>query len=222
MIKQIGALLRKTAYRLSHQTYTREENPYPTIIPPLVVLAYLLKPRSILEFGSGFVSTSLFLDQAVFTDVERLVTCENDPAWIDRIEDKLTDPRATLVAAERPMHEIAVGLDVDSFDLILIDDSFTWGERTDTIQAVMQKRSETSVVAIHDFDVSVYRDAVRGQTVHQAIFSAVSPHTGIVWDTAPLSKKQLRLIDRALFTQRQTVDLTRPTTVKDFIDSLLS
>lgn len=212
-----SGLLRRVVYMASRKTHIREENPYPTIVPPLVILSELLQPVAILEFGSGTVSTALFLNTDIFPHVERLVTCENDSAWIDRISEALTDPRAEIVGQQRPMAEIATSLDIAPFDLILIDDSFTWTERAQTIQAVMERRSKQSTVVIHDYDVPLYRDVARKGAAHEVIFSAFSPHTGMLWDTARLSKKQLKSLDHLLYRQRRKVELIDATTVQNVI-----
>lgn len=204
------------------RTVTRAENPYPTIIPPLVALAELLQPTRILEFGAGQVSTPLFLDRKIFPQVEQLVTCENDPAWIDRITESLTDQRVTIVSRPVPMVVIANQIDITPFDLILIDDSFTWTERAQTIQSVMARRSRKSVVVIHDYDVPLYRDVARNGPGYEYIFSAFTPHTGVLWDEGHLIKKQLRTVDRLLFTYRSEIDLNQADTILSILQSSLS
>jgi hypothetical protein len=58
-------------------------------------------------------------------------------------------------------------LDLESFDLILIDDSKTSAERAATICAVASKEPQRPLIAIHDFEVGEYQQAAtrfRGDT----------------------------------------------------------
>src|SRR5262245_54771374 len=100
----------------------RALNDYATHIPILIGLARLREIRSVLEFGCGHYSTLTFLNRFAFPDLERLHSIENDDAWALAIQEAAkNDPRWSLEVVNGEISDAIP--DLESFDLILIDDS---------------------------------------------------------------------------------------------------
>ena len=120
--------------------------PYATHMPVLIALAVVVRPRRVLELGSGPFSTSLFLDKDVFPDLETLVSYEDDEEWAPVVMDALgTATRLDFRMVDEVREAVPVA-DLDSFDLIFIDDSRTAGERSQTIRTVAAARPRGVVV----------------------------------------------------------------------------
>ena len=105
-----------------------------------------------LELGSGLHSTGAFLDRRLFPDLAHLDSAETDQEWADKVSRAYgKDGRLSLHLIAGPM---AIGLrlfDLDTYDLILVDDSITGAERCETIRAVTGVKRP--VVVIHDFEL---------------------------------------------------------------------
>lgn len=156
----------------------RALNDYATHIPILIGLARVRKIRHVLEFGCGRYSTLTFLNRSAFPDLERLHSIENDDAWATTIQEAAqNDPRWTLQLVNGEISESIP--DLESFDLILIDDSKTSVQRAATIRAVAHKQPQHPWIVIHDFEVDEYRDAASAFK-HRHRFRAYNPETGVV------------------------------------------
>src|SRR5689334_21342832 len=154
---QLGrfAPLRRCA---SYLSAPRAENDYATHVPILIGLARMREIKSVLEFGCGHYSTLTFLNRAAFPQLRRLHSVENDTAWSATVQKMAQhDERWTLQLAANHIAETVAELDLESFDLILIDDSKTSAERVATIDAVAKKHPQRPWIAIHDFEVGEYQ-----------------------------------------------------------------
>jgi Methyltransferase domain len=182
----------------------RALNDYATHIPVLMGLARLRDVKSVLEFGCGDYSTLTFLNRPAFPNLVRLQSVENDAAWAESTYAKATsDERWTLQLVQADTAEAVSDLDLEAFDLILIDDSKTSAERAATIRAVANKRPQHAWIAIHDFEVEEYRQAAAGFTnVHR--FRGYNPETGLVWNSAVASSR-LKSLDRILKDQSKAL-----------------
>src|SRR6185295_18218708 len=99
---------------------------YATHIPILIGLARSREVRNVLEFGCGRYSTLTFLNASAFPHLERLNSIENDDSWAATIQEVAKgDDRWTLHIVNSEISESVRDLDLESFDLILIDDSKT-------------------------------------------------------------------------------------------------
>jgi len=158
----------------------RALNDYATHVPILVGLARLREVRSVLEFGCGHYSTLTFLNASAFPHLERLHSIENDDSWAQTIaEAARNDLRWRLQLVNGEISDSVTHLDLESFDLILIDDSKTSEQRAATIRAVAAKKPKGPWVVIHDFEVEEYRRAAAAfQYRHR--FRAYNPETGVV------------------------------------------
>ena len=158
----------------------RARNDYATHVPVLIGLARMREIKSVLEFGCGYYSTLTFLNRTAFPHLERLHTVENDTSWSETINEVAkVDERWTLQLVKGDIAECIPKLDLERFDLILIDDSKTSTQRAATIRAVANKQPKHPWIAIHDFEVAEYREAASGFK-HRHRFRAYNPETGVV------------------------------------------
>jgi predicted O-methyltransferase YrrM len=170
---QVSVLRRKSkGIRPTSQT------PYATHLPVLAALAKVRSVRHVLELGAGPYSTSLFLNRLAFPDVESLTSYEDDSDWKDIVLDTVgADKRLDFRMVDAVRYSVPKSL--DRYDLIFIDDSRTFAERTVTVNTVRANRPR-GVVAIHDFEERHYRSAARGFD-HRVIFKTLTPQVGVCW-----------------------------------------
>jgi|SRR5215213_2614922 len=172
----------------------RARNDYATHIPILIGLARLREIRSVLEFGCGNYSTLTFLNRSAFPCLERLHSIENDDSWAATIQEAAQDDqRWTLHLVNGEISESVADLDLESFDLILIDDSKTSTQRAATIRAIAAKQPQRPWIVIHDFEIDEYREAA-STFKHRHRFRAYNPETGVVGNRVNEWKKMDRII----------------------------
>jgi hypothetical protein len=172
----------------------RATNDYATHIPILIGLARLGEIRNVLEFGCGRYSTLTFLDTSAFPHLERLQSIENDDAWATTIQTAAQeDRRWSLQLVDGEMSKTVSDLDLEAFDLILIDDSKTSVQRAATIRAVASRQPQHPWIVIHDFEVDEYRRAASGFK-HRHRFRAYNPETGVVANRVVDSKTIDRIV----------------------------
>ena len=158
----------------------RARNDYSTHVPILIGLARLREIRTVLEFGCGYYSTLTFLNRTAFPDLQRLRSVENDVEWADMISEVANDDdRWTLNRIDGETADAVPRLDLEAFDLILIDDSKTSAQRSSTIRAIANKHPQRPWIAIHDYEVDEYQFAA-SVFKHRYAFKAYNPHTGLV------------------------------------------
>jgi hypothetical protein len=190
--------------RLCGRYFSKERalNDYATHIPILIGLARLREIRSVLEFGCGHYSTLTFLNTSAFPQLERLQSIENDDAWAATIREAAKpDRRWTLRLVNGEISESISDLDLESFDLILIDDSKTSAQRAATIRAVARKQPQHPWIVIHDFEVDEYRHAAKGFK-HRYRLRAYNPETGVLSNSA----LDLRALDRSVKQNAKTLE----------------
>jgi hypothetical protein len=158
----------------------RARNDYSTHLPILLGLARIRQIKRVLEFGCGHYSTLTFLNQCAFPQLERLESVENDATWAAAIRDVAqNDSRWTLRHVNNEIANSVADLDLEQFDLILIDDSKTSAQRSATIRAIASKQPQRPWILIHDYEVSEYRTAASGFKYRYA-FKTYNPQTGLV------------------------------------------
>jgi hypothetical protein len=173
----------------------RAENDYATHVPILIGLARMREIKNVLEFGCGHYSTLTFLNRAAFPQLEKLHSIENDSSWSESISDVARhDERWTLRVVEGDIAPFVSELDLESFDLILIDDSKTSAERAATICAVASKEPQRPLIAIHDFEVGEYQQAAT-RFRWRYKFRAYTPKTGLISNTAVDIRPLKRLVN---------------------------
>lgn len=171
----------------------RALNDYATHVPILIGLARLRKIRSVLEFGCGHYSTLTFLNRSAFPHLGQLHSIENDDSWALTIQKAAKDPRWTLQLVNGEIADAVADVDLESFNLILIDDSKTSTQRAATIRAVARKQPQHAWIVIHDFEVEEYRRAASAFK-HLHRFRAYNPETGVVAN----SLNDWKTIDRVI------------------------
>lgn len=173
-------------WRLYAQYFSppRAQNDYSTHVPILIGLAHVREIRSVLEFGCGYYSTLTFLNHAAFPHLQRLQSIENHAAWSETIKDLAKDDdRWSLNLIDGEIADAVPRLDLETFDLILIDDSKNSAQRAATIRATAKKQPQRAWVVIHDYEVEEYRVAAGGFK-HRRAFKAYNPATGVVSNKA--------------------------------------
>jgi hypothetical protein len=197
---------------LKYFSTPRALNDYATHIPILIGLARLREVRSVLEFGCGRYSTLTFLNALAFPHLERLHSIENDDSWAQTIQEAAgNDPRWRLQLVEGEIAESVADLDLESFDLILIDDSKTSEQRAATIRAIAAREPKHPWIVIHDFEFGEYRRAASAFQ-HRHRFRAYNPETGVVTN----QMNEWRIIDRVI---KSKAKLLEPDAVVQWIDS---
>lgn len=162
--------------------------PYATHLPVLAALAKIRSVRRVLELGSGPFSTHLFLNRAVFPELQLLVSYEDDPKWSPVVLGEVgTDERLEFRMVEAVRHSVPVAL--DEYDLIFIDDSRTFAERSLTIRTVAERRPR-GVVTVHDFEHHRYRIASK-KFDSLAIFRTFTPQVGVMWNNGAVDLRRL-------------------------------
>jgi len=175
----------------------RARNDYATHVPILIGLARLREIKNVLEFGCGYYSTLTFLNRSVFPRLERLQSVENDALWGETLQEVAgKDDRWVLNLVEGEIADAVPNLDLESFDLILIDDSKTSTQRSATIRGTAGQRPQHPWIIIHDFEVEEYRDAARG-FVKRYIFKSYNPQTGLVCNNVDSDIKSLNRVLKA-------------------------
>jgi hypothetical protein len=157
----------------------RSRNDYATHIPILIGLARSHTIRSVLEFGCGRYSTLTFLNRSAFPNLERLQSIENDASWAEALQDSVKDDRWNLKLVDGEIADSVSDLDLEKFDLILIDDSKTSTQRAATIRAIANQQPQRAGIVIHDYEVEEYRNAAKGFKQRRA-FRDYNPQTGVV------------------------------------------
>ncbi len=110
----------------------------------------------VLELGPGDYSTSLILEPSFDA---HLVSFEDDEEWYDHLRETIKgDGRWLCHRTKDMLHEVST-LDLDDYDLILIDNGTEQPDREPMIRQVLLARPR-GVVVIHDTEVKEYSEAI--------------------------------------------------------------
>jgi hypothetical protein len=188
----------------------RARNDYSTHVPILIGLARIREIKSVLEFGCGYYSTLTFLNAAAFPHLERLQSVENDASWAETLHGVAKhDDRWNLNLVAGEIADSVPSMDLEAFDLILIDDSKTSAQRASTIRAITNKAPQRPWIAIHDYEVREYRVASRGFKQRYAL-TAYNPETGLVCNKVT----DFKTLDRKL---KQNCKILEPDDVEGWL-----
>jgi predicted O-methyltransferase YrrM len=193
----------------------RARNDYATHVPILIGLATIREIRNVLEFGCGHYSTLTFLTRSAFPHLEQLQSVENDAAWAETIQRSVKDNRWDLKLVSGEVADSVSTLDLEAFDLILIDDSKNSAQRVATINAISNKQPRRPWIVIHDFEVDDYRKAASGLRQRYA-FKVYNPWTGLVWNSVTEARRA-KSLDRLLKDKSRTLE---PDDVEGWISAL--
>lgn len=208
----LAPLVAPLRHRVKYLSAPRAANAYATHIPILIGLARLREIRNVLEFGCGNYSTLTFLNRSAFPHLERLHSVENDDSWASTLQEAAkNDDRWALQVVNGEISECVSDLDLESFDLILIDDSQTSVQRAATIRAVAHKQPQHPWIAIHDFEIEEYREAASSFKYRQR-FRGYNPETGVIAN----EMIQLKDIDRII---RSKAKVFEPDAIARWADS---
>ena len=201
--------LRRCVHRFSTP---RARNAFATHVPVLIGLGRSRKIQRVLEFGCGQYSTLTFLNRSVFPHLEQLHSIENDDSWAAMIQEAAKhDSRWSLRLVNGEVAESVTDLDLEAFDLIMIDDSQTSTQRAATIRNVAGKQPQRALIVIHDFEVEEYRRAASAfQYCHR--FRAYNPETGVVGN----QMNEWKIIDRIIKSKARGFE---PDAIAQWIDS---
>jgi hypothetical protein len=118
------------------------------------------------------------LNRAAFPDLERLDSLENDPDWAKTVQELVgRDPRLDLRLVDGSIGAAVAKLDMGAYDAVLIDDSTRLEDRVETIKEVAARAASSTMVLIHDYEVSDYRRA-SASFKNRFAFTAYTPQTG--------------------------------------------
>jgi predicted O-methyltransferase YrrM len=179
----------------------RSTVPAATNMPVLISIGRTLRIRRVVEFGAGLYSTLTFLDRSAFPLLERIVSFETDPEWLDRVlAASLSDPRLELRLIDREVAKTAASYDFTDSDLVFIDNGPDWQARVATIETVVRRHQRPAVIVIHDFEQPVYVNAADPMP-RRFVFDAFVPYTGVLWhgDLIPTNlARHFRVINREI------------------------
>ena len=174
--RAFGVIRKVTRRRLP----PRNTADYATHIPILVGIGCSLGIAKILEFGAGFYSTLTFLNRMAFPDVTSVCTIESDSDWISKVYAAAKeDPRLSIRHVPEPIESILPELELADYDLVLVDSS-TMAERRAALIRQLANRPAGGLVAIHDFEIDLYRRAAKG-FANRVDYSSLNPCTGVLW-----------------------------------------
>lgn len=206
--------------RLFNPLAKRTDNSYTTHIPILVAIGLLTNIKDVLELGCGENSTLTFLNKTAFPELIHLQSIENDYVWADKISALVgSDHRYQITLVQG---DIKLAIDqslVKGKDLIFIDDSLTAQKRAATIKEVSKRVDASTIVIIHDYENTEYRNAAKG-FAHSFRFTAFNPNTGILWNDDNLHRKQLFRLN-SFFKKNQSLELADPLSWHEKINKFL-
>jgi predicted O-methyltransferase YrrM len=198
---RISSLTRRGRRLLGFGLPSRHRNDYATHVPVLVGIGAAMRIERILEFGSGVYSTLTFLNRVAFPRVSQLDSVESDPEWMSRVLlSAKGDPRLRMRLVPEPMESTLTETRLESYDLILVDSSTDAARRASLIRELARRHDFGALVAIHDFEISLYRAATKSfRNVIE--YTAYNPCTGILWhtdagSTTGILKRLSKLISR--------------------------
>ena len=115
-----------------------------------------------------------------FPDVTSVCTIESDSDWISKVYAAAKeDPRLSIRHVPEPIESILPELELADYDLVLVDSS-TMAERRAALIRQLANRPAGGLVAIHDFEIDLYRRAAKG-FANRVDYSSLNPCTGVLW-----------------------------------------
>jgi hypothetical protein len=182
----------------------RALNDYSTHVPILIGLARIREIRNVLELGCGHYSTRTFLNRSAFPHLEQLQSVENDNSWAETIRESVKDDRWDLKLVNGEIADSVSALDLEKYDLVLIDDSKNSAQRVSTINALSNKEPRRPWFVIHDYEVEEYRRATSGFRQKYA-FKVYNPWTGLVWNSVTEARRP-KSLNRVLKDKSKTLE----------------
>lgn len=186
------------ATRIVFPPTPRAKNDYATHVPVLIGLAGLRRIERVLELGCGNYSTQTFLNRSVFPDLKELLSLETDPLWARTMRTNVAaDPRCRIAFSSGAVADALASIDLDYFDLILVDDSTTSEQRSATIRTLSALQPQAPWLLIHDYEIPEYRRAAAAFS-HKFTFNAYNPQSGLVFNSIDRSQSEFRQLNQHL------------------------
>jgi hypothetical protein len=183
----------------------RARNDYATHVPVLIGLARMRRIERVLEFGCGHYSTKTFLNRSAFPHLKELHSVENDVEWGETIRAAVkNDNRCEVKVVSGAMCDAVPEHELDSFDLVLVDDSTSAEQRVATIQTLSVLRPRNPWFVIHDYEIGEYRIAATGFK-HRFAFKAYLPQTGVVFNGST-ARHAFKALDQRLKANRARLE----------------
>jgi hypothetical protein len=202
-------------YQLSIGLGPRSDQPYATHVPVLVGVAAALKPKRLIEFGSGSFSTLSFLDDVVFPSLEEVRSYENNEEWFKQIQAKSRgSSRVDLQYFAGDMYRAVAGANVAAADMIFLDDSPSAEERVKTVKEVSRLCGDGPIAVIHDYEMLKLR-LVAHKFEHCVAFEAFNPQCCAVWHGHPERRPILEDVSRTI---QQHAGAVPPTDARAWIE----
>ena len=147
--------------------------PYSTSLPMLRTIGKGVK--TVLELGAGLYSTAVFLDRTYYPDLESLISVEQNEAWVIGRDDQ----RHIAMMVAEPIETYLDTLDLNHFDLILVDNSSFMARRIETLRYISNRVGRSMVVA-HDFENPESQEAAKEFT-NGIVDDRQVPWTALLW-----------------------------------------
>ena len=177
----------------------RARNDYATHVPVLIGLARMRRIERVLEFGCGHYSTKTFLDRSIFPHLKELYSVENNVQMgRDYSCAVKNDSRCEVKLVSGAMCDAVPEQELDSFDLVMVDDSTSAEERALTIQTLSILHPRNPWFVIHDYEIGEYRIAATGFK-HRFAFKAYLPQTGVAFNGST-ARDAFKALDQRLKT----------------------
>jgi hypothetical protein len=156
-----------------------------------------MRPKTVVEFGSGTFSTLTFLDRAIFPSVESLVSFENDAVWYEKMKQLVSgDGRASIRQVTGPIASQVGSIAWNTVDLVFVDDSDEFG-RAATVRELSKQRISGVAIILHDYEILRLRSATR-MFERRYCFKPWNPQTCVLWNGHLSCDRQLNEIDGVL------------------------
>lgn len=191
--KSIYSFLRQLYYNFKTLSLVKiNTNPIGTHAPVLIGLGRLFKVQSVLELGTGLISTPLFLDKKNFNHLTRLVSYENNLGWYQYVKKKNKQQKKwDLKFVKGSISENIIEESVNDYDVVFVDDSNRSIDRRNTIKKALEIK--TKFLIIHDFENPYYYfNLFRSRKVKR--IKSLVPNTGIIYSQNVEEKDLLHLI----------------------------
>jgi len=161
------------------QVFLAPSTRHNTHLPVLYALGEALSIRQIVEFGPGIYSTPTFLNRDVFPKVERVLTIEVNPQWVNNIREAYPDKRLIVTPVPNGVgHLLPYADDIRAADLVFIDNGDK-ALRVATIEWVVTL-GISGIAVIHDYRTPEYIMAAKFGNVQLTPFD-----TAVCWNGRP-------------------------------------
>lgn len=155
-------------------------------IPVLEGIPQIIPIKSVLELGSGEISTRLFLDKnGPYKDLLHLESYEDNPNYAQEIQALFPImPHNWVYHADGVAVALQISnVNLNDFDLCFIDDSSSVESRVKTIKAIVSKFNTDCLIVVHDTDYEQYLSACNAAFNNYLMYSIcdVLPYTTLLY-----------------------------------------